>query len=124
MLFDIVRACTVPGLFALGVMIVLAAGGIDVSFAAIAALSMYSITKLVMAYAPDTSIALILLAGAGGAIVLDLLNGMLVDWLKAPSLIVTIGIQYLYRGVLLTFIGTDFFMNIPHPMDAFGQLAL
>ena len=40
-LFDIVRACTVLGLFALGVLIVLAAGGIDVSFAAIAALTMY-----------------------------------------------------------------------------------
>ena len=38
-LFDIVRACTVLGLFALGVLIVLAAGGIDVSFAAIAALT-------------------------------------------------------------------------------------
>ena len=51
-LFDIIRACTVLGLFALGVMIVLAAGGIDVSFAAIAALTMYSITKVVMTYFP------------------------------------------------------------------------
>ena len=62
-LFDIVRACTTLGLFALGVMIVLAAGGIDVSFAAIAALTMYSITKVVMTYFPETHIAVILLAG-------------------------------------------------------------
>lgn len=124
MLFDIVRACTVLGLFALGVMIVLAAGGIDVSFAAIAALTMYGITKLVLTRFPDTSMPVIMAAGAVGGTALGVLNGLLVDWLKAPSLIVTIGTQYLYRGLLLTFVGTVFFMNIPHSMDAFGKLAL
>ncbi|WP_442783462.1 ABC transporter permease [Collimonas fungivorans] len=124
MLFDIVRACTVLGLFSLGVMIVLAAGGIDVSFAAIAALTMYSITKVVLVYFPDANMALILASGAVGGTALGVLNGLMVDWLKAPSLIVTIGTQYLYRGLLLTFVGTVFFMNIPHSMDAFGKLAL
>jgi len=124
MVFDIIRACTVLGLFALGVMIVLAAGGIDVSFAAIAALTMYGITKLVLTHFPDTSMPVIMVAGAVGGTLLGVLNGLLVDWLKAPSLIVTIGTQYLYRGILLTFIGTVFFMNIPHAMDAFGKMAL
>ena len=124
MLFDIIRASTVLGLFALGVMIVLAAGGIDVSFAAIAALTMYGITKLVLTQFPDTSMPVIMLAGAVGGALLGVINGLLVDWLKAPSLIVTIGTQYLYRGLLLTFVGTVFFMNIPHSMDAFGKLAL
>jgi len=123
-LFDIVRACTVLGLFALGVLIVLAAGGIDVSFAAIAALTMYSITKLVLNYFPEAPIALLLMAGAVSGALLGVLNGLLVHWLKAPSLIVTIGTQYLYRGILLTFVGTVFFMNVPLPMDAFGKLAL
>ncbi|MGK5023762.1 ABC transporter permease [Janthinobacterium sp. RB2R34] len=124
MVFDIVRASTVLGLFALGVMIVLAAGGIDVSFAAIAALTMYGITKLVMTQFPETSMVVILVAGAVGGTLLGVLNGLLVDWLKAPSLIVTIGTQYLYRGILLTFVGTVFFMNVPHAMDAFGKLAV
>jgi simple sugar transport system permease protein len=124
MLFDIIRASTVLGLFALGVMIVLAAGGIDVSFAAIAALTMYGITKVVLTTFPDTSMPVILIAGAVGGTLLGVVNGLLVDWLKAPSLIVTIGTQYMYRGILLTFIGTVFFMNIPHAMDAFGKLAL
>ena len=124
MVFDIVRASTVLGLFALGVMIVLAAGGIDVSFAAIAALTMYGITKLVMTQFPETSMVVILIAGAVGGTLLGVLNGLLVDWLKAPSLIVTIGTQYLYRGILLTFVGTVFFMNVPHAMDAFGKLAV
>lgn len=123
-LFDIARACTVTGLFALGVFIVLAAGGIDVSFTAIAALTMYSITKGAMLFAPGTPIALILLLGAAGGTALGAVNGMLVHWLKAPSLIVTIGTQYLFRGLLLTFIGTVWITVVPPQMESFGQLAL
>ena len=122
--FDLLRSSTVTGMFALGVLIVLAAGGIDVSFTAIAALSMYSLTKLVYAFWPSAPIVLILFLGAAFGIFLGLVNGFLVHHLKAPSLIVTIGTQYLFRGFLLTFVGTVFFMNIPPSMDNFGRLAL
>jgi simple sugar transport system permease protein len=123
-LFDLLRSSTVIGLFALGVLIVLAAGGIDVSFTAIAALTMYSLTKLVYAYWPSAPIILIFMAGALLGVFLGMLNGFLVHHLKAPSLIVTIGTQYLFRGFLLTFVGTVFFMNIPPSMDSFGRWAL
>lgn len=102
----------------------LASGGIDVSFTAIAALTMYSITKAVFAWWPDAPFALILAAGALGGVMLGMINGALVQRLQAPSLIVTIGTQYLFRGLLLTFVGTTFFMNIPHSMDRFGRLPL
>jgi simple sugar transport system permease protein len=123
-LFDLLHSATTVSLFALGTLVVLASGGIDVSFTAIAALTMYSITKAVFAWWPECPFVLILLAGAIGGVVLGVINGMLVHRLKAPSLIVTIGTQYLYRGLLLTFVGTQFFMNIPHSMDTFGRLPL
>jgi simple sugar transport system permease protein len=123
-LFDMLHSATTVSLFALGTLVVLASGGIDVSFTAIAALTMYSITKAVFAWWPECPFVLILLAGAIGGVVLGVINGMLVHRLKAPSLIVTIGTQYLYRGLLLTFVGTQFFMNIPHSMDTFGRLPL
>jgi simple sugar transport system permease protein len=123
-LFDMLHSATTVSLFALGTLVVLASGGIDVSFTAIAALTMYSITKAVFAWWPDCPFALILLTGGIGGVVLGVINGMLVHRLKAPSLIVTIGTQYLYRGLLLTFVGTQFFMNIPHSMDTFGRLPL
>ncbi|WP_250516883.1 ABC transporter permease [Caballeronia sp. INDeC2] len=123
-LFDLLHSATTVSLFALGTLVVLASGGIDVSFTAIAALTMYSITKAVFAWWPECPFVLILLAGALGGVVLGVINGMLVHRLKAPSLIVTIGTQYLYRGLLLTFVGTQFFMNIPHSMDTFGRLPL
>jgi simple sugar transport system permease protein len=123
-LLDLLHSATTMSLFALGTLVVLASGGIDVSFTAIAALTMYGITKAVFAWWPDAPFALILIAGALGGLVLGIVNGLLVHRLKAPSLIVTIGTQYLYRGLLLTFIGTSFFMNIPHSMDRFGRIPL
>ncbi len=123
-LFDIARACVVRGLFGLGVLIVLAAGGLDVSFTAIAALTMYLITTSIAAYAPSTPMAVILLLGAGGGAILGAVNGLLVDVLKAPALIVTIGTQYVIRGFLLTFVGTALFTDIPATMVSFGQYEL
>jgi simple sugar transport system permease protein len=123
-LFDLLHSATTISLFALGTLVVLASGGIDVSFTAIAALTMYSITKAVFAWWPDAPFVLILVCGAVGGVLLGLVNGLLVHRLKAPSLIVTIGTQYLYRGLLLTFVGTTFFMNIPHSMDHFGRIPL
>jgi simple sugar transport system permease protein len=122
--FDLLRSSTVVGLFALGVLVVLASGGIDVSFTAIAALSMYSMTKLVSIYWPSAPILVIFIGGVGISATLGLLNGYLVHYLKAPSLIVTIGTQYLFRGFLLTFVGAVFFMNIPPSMDQFGSYPL
>jgi simple sugar transport system permease protein len=123
-LFDMLHSATTMSLFALGTLVVLASGGIDVSFTAIGALTMYALTKAVFAWWPDAPFALILVAGAAGGVVLGVINGLLVHRLKAPSLIVTIGTLYLYRGILLTFVGTTFFMNIPHSMDRFGKLPL
>lgn len=123
-LFDMARSTVVRGLFALGVLVVLAAGGLDVSFTAIAAFVMYVITMLVTNCFPEMPILPILLVAAIGGAFLGAANGLLVSTLKAPSLIVTIGTQYVIRGFLLTFIGTALFMNIPMSMDAFGKLAL
>ncbi len=123
-LFDLLHSATTTGLFACGALVVLASGGLDVSFTAVAALVMYSITKAVFAWWPDMPFALILVLGAIGGTVLGLINGAVVHRLRAPSLIVTIGTQYLYRGILLTFVGTQFFMNIPRSMDHFGRIAL
>jgi simple sugar transport system permease protein len=122
--FDILRSSTVTGLFALGVLIVLAAGGIDVSFTAIAVLTMYAITKAVLGYWPEAPFFLIISCGAIIGAALGACNGYMIHRLRVPSLIVTIGTQYLLRGFLLTFVGTLFFMVIPQSMDGFGRIAL
>src|ERR1700760_2692342 len=62
-LFDLLHSATTMSLFALGTLVVLASGGIDVSFTAIAALTMYSLTKAVFAWWPNAPFAVILVAG-------------------------------------------------------------
>ncbi|KKC32324.1 ABC transporter permease [Devosia psychrophila] len=123
-LIDIGRASVVMGLFALGVLIILAAGGIDVSFTAIAAFTMYSMTLLVQSRLPDLPIAVILIMATVGGALLGVINGLLVHHLKVASLIVTIGTQYLFRGFLLSFIGTVWIMQLPPQMGAFGRRQL
>jgi len=123
-LIDIGRASVVMGLFALGVFIILAAGGIDVSFTAIAAFTMYSMTVVVQSHLPGLPIAVVLLMSMAGGALLGIINGLLVHHLNVPSLIVTIGTQYLFRGILLSFIGTVWIMSLPPQMGAFGRLPL
>lgn len=123
-LFDVLRASVVRGLFAMGVLVVLAAGGIDVSFTAIAALIMYALTMLATNHVPDMPLVVFFVLAAAGGALLGAANGVLVHTLKAPSLIVTIGTQYIIRSFLLTFVGTALFMNIPTAMDAFGRASL
>lgn len=123
-LFDVLRACVTTGIFALGVLLVLAAGGIDVSFTAVAVFALYASTKMVLSVWPaapyPVMLTLCLLIGLG----LGLTNGFMVYRFRVPSLIVTIGTQYLYRGFLLAFIGTAHIMNIPAAMDDFARLNL
>ncbi len=123
-LIDIARASVVMGLFALGVFIILAAGGIDVSFTAIAATTMYSLTLLVQDHLPGLPMFAILLIATLGGAGLGVINGLLVHHLKVPSLIVTIGTQYLFRGFLLSFVGTVWIMSLPPQMGAFGRAPL
>lgn len=123
-LIDIGRASVVMGLFALGVFIILAAGGIDVSFTAIAAFTMYTLTLAVLNYFPAMPMLVILLIAILGGVILGIVNGLLVYHLRVPALIVTIGTQYLFRGILLSFIGTVWIMSLPPQMGAFGRMPL
>jgi len=123
-IFDMARASVVPGMFGLGFLVVLAAGGLDLSFTAIAALLMYSITTATAAHGPWLPMPVILLASAIGGTLLGVGNGLLVHYLRAPALIVTIGTQYVIRGFLLTFVGTQLFINIPLSMERFGKVEL
>ena len=120
-LFDVLRNLTRVGIFALGTLLVLAAGGIDVSFPAIAAFALYATSKLVIAVWPGAPFPVALMISLIIGVLLGLLNGFFVYRFKVPSLIVTIGTQYLYRGFLLAFIGTAHIMNIPSSMDDFGR---
>jgi simple sugar transport system permease protein len=121
---DTLRASLTTGIFALGVLLVLAAGGIDVSFTAIAIFSLYATTRLTLAVYPDAPYILMVALGLGMGLLMGLLNGYLVYRFKVPSLIVTIGTQYMFSGFLKAFIGSRHIMDIPKNLDSAGTTAL
>jgi simple sugar transport system permease protein len=123
-LFDLCKSSTVIGLFALGVLIVLVSGGIDVSFAAIGAFSMYVTSKTLLALGLQGSatIAFWLAAVIGAS--LGLFNALFIAFLRLPTLIVTLGSASLFRGFLLAFVGTTIVNNLPPGMIRFSKLTL
>ena len=50
--FDLLRSSIVMGIFAMGVLIVIISGGIDVSFTAIAVFAQYATVRLMTMYLP------------------------------------------------------------------------
>lgn len=123
-LFGIGRSAVVVGIMALGVLLVLLTGGIDVSVSAIAVSAMYLTTVTLQALDfHGTFLVAVALAVVIGAL-LGLINGILVAWLKLPSMIVTIGTLTLYRGGLLAFVGTERIRNLPAQMSDFARTQL
>jgi simple sugar transport system permease protein len=112
-LFNVARESMVNGVFALGAMVVLIAGGIDVSFMAVGIFAGYSAVLLL----PNGSSLALLLAGYMLAMVigvgLGLVNAAAVAKLRLPTLIATLGTQTLFRGVLLEYVGRKYIDNLP-----------
>jgi simple sugar transport system permease protein len=112
-LFAIVRSSIVPLIFALGVLLVIISGGIDVSFAAIAIFAGYTtVTAFGSGAFGAGLVGAILLALAIGA-ALGLINGVVIARFRLPTLIVTLGTQGIFKGALLTFVGSRFIADLP-----------
>lgn len=106
--FALVRSSMVPLVFALGVLLVLISGGIDVSFPAVAIFAAYTAVKVLIDGGQDPSpIVVFALAMAVGA-VLGLVNGVVIARFRLPTLIVTLGTQSIYKGVLIAYIGSAY----------------
>ncbi len=130
-LFRILRSSIVIGIFAMGVLIVLISGGIDVSFPAIAVFALYStvaimfnlgIQDALLAIFPETTAYLLgfivaLLLGALIGMILGAINAFFIAQFNLPTLIVTLGTLNAFRGFLLFFVGTLIFREeIPQGM--------
>jgi simple sugar transport system permease protein len=123
-LFDLLRSATVTGMLALGVLIVIISGQIDVSFTAITAFSMYVTVKILNAIGFNGTVLVAFLISAPIGLGLGLINAAIISRFKLPTLIVTLGTQTLFRGFLLFFIGSNLIRDIPGGMEAFWKANL
>lgn len=120
-LSDLLRASIVIGILAIGAMLVLVSGGIDVSFTAIAVFAMYSSTVFALAVWPDMPWPLIFIISIVIGALLGAINGLFIAFFGLPTLIVTLGTLSVFRGFLLTFIGSQRISALPPEMRDFSR---
>jgi simple sugar transport system permease protein len=95
---------TIPffAIVALPLTMVIIAGEMDLSFPSIMAIGMVA---FIAVFKSTSSVALALLAGLGTGFLAGLLNGLIVVLIGIPSLVVTIGTQFFWRGAVLVLLG-------------------
>jgi simple sugar transport system permease protein len=117
--FNLVRSSMVPLVLALGVMLVLISGGIDVSFPAVAIFASYATVVLLLEAGTDVGpVVVFAIAMAIGGL-LGLLNGVVIARFRLPTLIVTLGTQSIFRGVLIAYVGSAYISatGLPDSVD-------
>lgn len=124
-LFDIFRSSFVQLLFALGVLVVIISGGIDVSFPVVGIFSGYFAVVIMQHFEwnPGNILLPVALAIVIG-IILGAINSIAIASFGIPTLIATLGTSGIFRGVLLTFIGSSFISDIPIALDKFATADL
>ncbi|MDO4242907.1 MAG: ABC transporter permease [Actinomyces sp.] len=115
-LFAVVRSSIVPMLFALGVMMVIVSGGIDVSFAAIASFASYAVITYQLKAGTDLGLAGSFAAAVVIGALLGAVNGLVISRFRLNTLIVTLGTQGVFMGVLLAYIGSRYVATLPEGM--------
>ena len=112
----------VYGIMAVGMMLVISTGNIDVSVGAQLAVVSMIISSLVAEGRVTSVPAAVLLCLLLG-IVLGLVNGVLVALLKLPAIIVTLGALNIMRGIMLLLLGSSWISGLPGWFTAIARTA-
>lgn len=120
--FDIVKTSSTTMIVAMGLLVVMISGGIDVSFMAIALFGSYT-SLYIMIQTGINNLAFAFAVSMAIGIVLGLVNAVLISWLKLPPFIITLGTQNLFHGIMTTFISDKSFGSgvLPECLHKFGQ---
>ena len=121
---DIASALIVPGIFAVGIFMVLISGGMDVSFPALASLSVYATTKMFLDMGYEGSVLLPLLVAIAIGAVLGAFNGFFIGYLNLTPMIITLGASSVFKGIMQGALDSKQLAVIPAGMREFGTSAL
>lgn len=121
-LFGLLRSNVVIGIMALGVLLAMITGGIDVSFTAFAIAAMY-LTVRGMVYLGYDGVFIPFVAATLIGLSLGAFNGFVIHRFRMIPLIVTLGTGSIVRGLVLGLVGTSV-VNInkmPPSLIEFGK---
>ncbi|MDI3542951.1 MAG: simple sugar transport system permease protein [Candidatus Atribacteria bacterium] len=119
--FDMLRSNTFLGILALGELVVLISGGIDVSFTATATIAQYIMGLIITTYYIDNVLVAFLIPIPIG-IALGAINGVLVYYTKVHPVIITISTLNAFFGFLMFFSGGKWIYNFPPSFRSFSRL--
>lgn len=123
-LFNVLHDSYENMLFALGFLLILLTGGIDVSFDAIGIFAGYSVALMASNGSFGGGIAMGFAIAAGLGLVMGAVNAAVVTTLRLPVLIVTLGTRGLFTGILLTFVGSNYINSLPGGLGQFANMNL
>ena len=110
-LFDLLTSNAFIGILASGLLVVLIAGGIDISFTATASVAQYVALTLGIRYGLGW-FALFALAGATG-VLCGLINAIFITKLRISSIIVSIATLNIFYGLLIFTTGGKYITSLP-----------
>ena len=113
---ELLRQPTILILIAVGEAMVIVTRNVDLSVGSVMGLSTYLAGWLFANVEGIPIVAVVLAAVLFGAL-LGLVNGLLVAFLAVPSLVITLGTLYAYRGIAVLWIGGDFIRSSWLPTD-------
>ncbi len=108
---DLLTSYAFSGMLAAGLVVVLVAGGLDISFTATASIAQYLAVAAVGQYNLGWAALFAIALGVGTA--LGLVNALLVTGLRIASIIVTIAMLNVYYGVLMFLSGGNPINTLP-----------
>lgn len=124
-------ACQIPevGILAIGIMLPMITGGIDLSMVGKANLSgivaAAFMTSLITKDTPEGTQALVSIGGIALALIVGIVAGYLNGWIisrfNAPPLIVTLGSNYVYMGIAVVITQGKSILGLPKVFTSLGQ---
>lgn len=115
-LMNVFRQVAITGIVAMGMMVVLITGGIDLSVASVISTSTLIVAGM-KAYHPLVVVLLVILFG----LLTGLVNGVLVARFKVPAFIVTLGTMSVFQGIGLTYSKSQPIARIPDALKFMGK---
>lgn len=103
---DLLLAPAILIVLAIGQTVVIITRSVDLSVGSILGLTAYATGRMFLDN-PDLPWPVVLVIGVLIGAVLGLINGLVVAYAKVPALVITLGTLYIYRGIFLTWAGSD-----------------
>jgi simple sugar transport system permease protein len=110
-LFDLLTSYAFVGVLALGLLVVLIAGGIDISFTATASVAQYVALAVTIAHGGNWFTVFALAVGIG--IGLGAVNALFIQKLRIPSIIVSVATLNIFYGLLIFATGGKYIYSLP-----------